>query len=274
MHTAEQLTVPHSAGCTRAVAASRFRKILLCVAFTALFFGSAACAAEGAEGPQTGMDYFLAGGKLMWAILLCSVVVVAFTLERAFGVRRGKLIDDAAFAQIEAAAGSGEHPRAIEIARSSSTPMGRVLSSVLISADSSRAEMETLVEDAGGRELWELQRNARPLGIVSNVAPLLGLLGTVIGIIRAFSDVATQAEAIGNPQILATGIYEALITTAAGLSVAIPSYLLYHYFRGRAEAAIKEIEEKSLVVISAILHHRSGPAEPAPAGAETDRNRA
>ncbi len=228
------------------------------LALSLLFCAATARAAEVAEAPRSGIEFFMAGGRLMWAILLCSVVVVAFTMERAFACRRKKLIDEKAYDDIRSAVDAGELKDALAVAGSGSTPMGRVLAGVLASADGTRAEMETLLEDAGARELWELQRNTKPIGIVSNVAPLLGLLGTVVGIIRAFSDVATQPDAIGNPQILATGIYEALITTAAGLSVAIPSYLLYHYFRGKAEAAIKEIEEKSLALISGIMQNRAG----------------
>jgi len=218
---------------------------------------SAACGAEpGIEAPETFFEYFLAGGKLMWAILACSIVAVAFVIERSMALRRQKVIDDEAFGEtvrlLEA--------EGLESARSyvaeNKTPMARVLWGVLTCADSPRAEMETVVEDAGARELWGLQRNAKPLGITSNVAPLLGLLGTVIGIIRAFSDVATEAGAIGNPKMLATGIYEALITTAAGLSVAIPAYLLYHYFRDKADVLIRDIEEKALQLIAVIFEHR------------------
>ncbi len=253
---------------TDCLAGKRFRRAAVCGMAILLCLGGAAYAAEGGEGPQSGMDYFLAGGKLMWAILACSIIVLAFTLERVFALRRSQLVEGAVFEEIRLNAASGEMREAARSAQESQTPMGRVLSIVFMGAGSTRAEMETLVEDAGARELWQLQRNTRPLGIVSNIAPLLGLLGTVVGIIRAFSDVATQPDAIGNPQILATGIYEALITTAAGLSVAIPSYLLYHFFRGKAEAAIKDIEEKSLTLISIILHHRSGEPEKAQAASK------
>jgi len=209
-------------------------------------------AAGGVEAPRTIFDYFWAGGKLMWAILACSIVAAAFAIERAFSLQRSKIVDDALHSEIIRLAESEGPESALALARSNDTPMTRVLSGVLACSGSPRAEMESVIEDAGARELWELQRNARPLGIISNVAPLLGLLGTVLGIIRAFSDVATQESAIGNPKMLATGIYEALITTAAGLSVAIPAYLLYHFFRGKADVLMRDIEEKALGVIAAV----------------------
>jgi len=141
--------------------------------------------------------------------------------------------------------------------------MSRVLAAVLRCANTSQAEMEAMLEDAGARELWQLRRNAKPLGIVSNVAPLLGLLGTVFGIIRAFEVVATHESAIGNPRMLATGVYEALITTAAGLCVAIPAFTFYHYFQNKADAFVRDIEEKSLALISIIIELRTARADAA-----------
>jgi biopolymer transport protein ExbB len=199
--------------------------------------------------PETLFDYFRKGGKLMWAILACSVVVVAFAFERMAALKRERVIDNAAYREIVRLAEHEGPANALSYARSNNTPMARVLAGVLTCAGSPRAELGTVVEDAGGRELWELQRNTKPLGIISNIAPLLGLLGTVFGIIRAFSDVAREG-AIGNPKMLAGGIYEALITTAAGLSVAIPAFLLYHFFRGKADALVREIEEKALHLIA------------------------
>ena len=226
-------------------------------------------AADASDAPQTLFDYFVAGGKLMWAILLCSVVGLAFAVERLLAFRKQKLFDATAYDDLLNAARNNDLVSARETAMKSDTSMGRVLAGLLSCPANSRAEMETLLEDAGARELWELQRNAKPLGIISNIAPLLGLLGTVLGIIRAFRDVAMQADAMGNAPILATGIYEALITTAAGLSVAIPAYLLYHYFRGRADAAIKSIEEHALELIAVIAQPGSGQFSPAETGADS-----
>ena len=234
--------------------------LLICVTIAVVVLLALASEARGAEpgveAPKTFFEYFLAGGKLMWAILACSVVAVAFAIERTMGLRRQKVIDDGAFSEtIRLLEAEGPESARSYVAENK-TPMARVLWGVLSCADSPRAEMETVVEDAGARELWGLQRNAKPLGITSNVAPLLGLLGTVIGIIRAFSDVASETGAIGNPKMLATGIYEALITTAAGLSVAIPAYLLYHYFRDKADVLIRDIEEKALQLIAVMFEHR------------------
>jgi len=230
--------------------------------------GTALGVSDTVEAPATIFDYFLAGGKLMWAILACSIVGLAFVIERAIALKRAKVIDDLAYEQITELLQEEGPAAACERARQSDTPMGRVLTNLLTCARSPRAEIGTIVEDAGARELWALQRNAKPLGIISNVAPLLGLLGTVLGIIRAFGDVATQEGAIGNPKILATGIYEALITTAAGLSVAIPAYLFFHFFRSRTEAYIRDIEERSLSIIALLFDKAQ--ARPAEASANAE----
>jgi|GEM_PF-891720 len=248
--------LPPSAWLCVVIAAAGAALLATGAAFAADSDAASAEAAIGIDAPKTVFDYFWAGGKLMWAILACSIVAAAFAIERSLGLQRANVVDDAAHSEIMRLVGDDGPESALALARDNDTPMGRVLSSLLVCADSPRAEMESVIEDAGARELWELQRNARPLGIISNVAPLLGLLGTVIGIIRAFSDVATQDSAIGNPKMLATGIYEALITTAAGLLVAIPAYLLYHFFRGKADVLVRDIEVKALALIAALFEAR------------------
>ena len=210
----------------------------------------------GVAPPQTIFDYFRKGGKLMWAILACSVVALAFALERMGALKREKVIDEESYREIMRLAEHEGPAAALSYARSNDTPMGRVLAGVLTCAGSPRSELGTVVEDAGGRELWELQRNTKPLGIISNIAPLLGLLGTVFGIIRAFSNYASLEGGVANPKLLAGGIYEALITTAFGLTVAIPAYLLYHFFRGKADALIRDVEEKSLALIAVMSGDR------------------
>ena len=218
-------------------------------------------AAEGAEAPSTMFDYFLAGGILMWPILLCSLVALAVVLERMVDLRRSKVVDDHLHAQILQLVEDEGTERAMARAEADSLPMSKVLTSVLRCANTSEADMGAMLEDAGARELWQLRRNAKPLGIVSNVAPLLGLLGTVFGIIRAFEDVAAQEAAVGNSRMLATGVYEALITTAAGLCVAIPAFAFYHYFQNKADALVRDVEEKALALISIIIQVRSRRAD-------------
>jgi biopolymer transport protein ExbB len=119
--------------------------------------------------------------------------------------------------------------------------------------------MEFAVAQAGARLLYRMQRNVRILGILSNVAPLLGLLGTVLGMIEAFDQVA-DVGALGKQTELAGGIAKALLTTGFGLLVAIPSYLLYHYFKGRAEGLVREMEETAGGFALEIERAATGPA--------------
>jgi len=241
------------------------------LALTAVFVQEAA-AAETAEAPKSLFDFYIAGGKLMWVILGCSLVALAVIMERVFSLRRKKVLDDQLHGEIIDLVKTEGAERALERVQESSLPMSKVLAAVLRCAERPQAEMGTMLEDAGARELSDLRRNAKPLGVISGVAPLVGLLGTVLGIIRAFSDIATQEGAVGNPKMLATGIYEALITTAAGLSVAIPALLFYHFFQDRADAFVRDIEEKALEMIGTIVQVRSarGGAKPASADAGSD----
>jgi biopolymer transport protein ExbB len=122
-------------------------------------------------------------------------------------------------------------------------------------ADADGFEMEAALEEAGSRELYDLRRNARPLGVVADVAPLLGLMGTVIGMIKAF-EVVAHSGALGRTELLAEGIGEALITTAFGLAVAVPSIIAYHYFRARADGFVRAMEDECLDIVNALRRMR------------------
>jgi biopolymer transport protein ExbB len=120
-------------------------------------------------------------------------------------------------------------------------PITRILKAGYEWRKGSTAEIQAAVEEAVDEVLWQLKRSVRPLGIIANTAPLLGLLGTVTGIIAAFDVVARQGS-LGDPGALAGGISEALLTTGFGLIVAIPTLLAYHYFIGRAETLLRKCE--------------------------------
>ena len=117
-----------------------------------------------------------------------------------------------------------------------------------------------MLESEGARVIWELRRNGKALGVIAGVAPLLGLLGTVWGMIRAFAAFAQYAGVQGVPptERLAVGINEALITTAAGLLVAIPCLLFYHLFHGRADALVRDMEDSALDLIHVLTQRRRG----------------
>jgi len=196
------------------------------------------------------LEIMLAGGWLMVPIVLCSVIAVAIILERFLALRVSRVMPAAVPAQVRQWSQQHElDAKHIEQLRRSS-PLGRVLSAALDNRDRTREVIKEAVEDTGRHVVHELERFLNTLGTIAGMAPLLGLLGTVVGMIKVFS--AIMVEGVGDPNELAGGISEALITTAAGLTVAIPAYFFYRYFRGLVRSHVLQMEQEALNLISAI----------------------
>ena len=199
-----------------------------------------------------------AGGPVMWPILLCSVIAVAVTVERLWSLQTDRVLPagllDKVWQMVQANQVTGE---VIETLQRNS-PLGRVLAAGLKSRHQSRDRMMERLEDAGRHVVHELERFLNTLGTVAAVAPLLGLLGTVTGIMSAFS--AINEGAIGDPKMLSGGISEALITTAAGLLVAIPALVAYRYLRGRVDGLVVEMEKQAIALADAV--ETAGPRPP------------
>ncbi|MBC8328738.1 MAG: MotA/TolQ/ExbB proton channel family protein [Planctomycetes bacterium] len=196
----------------------------------------------GAAGIGSLFDMIANGGPVMWPLGLCSVLAVAFMVERGMRLRRGALGGRESGRQVIDAYDDGGAPGALELCDSQRTPMSRILAAGLKRLDQPLLEMEKAVEDAGARELRVLSAKLRPLVVIAAIAPLLGLLGTVWGMIQAFTQIA-MADALGRPERLAEGISSALITTAVGLSIAIPSQAAYYFFRSRLDRFVTAVEE-------------------------------
>lgn len=182
------------------------------------------------------------GGPVMWPLGLCSVIALAFAVERFLNLRTRRVMPPAIVKAVERAMETGqvEEPlRACEADRSSAA---RIFTAGLRHRASSAQTMEHAMEEVGRREVSRLRDNILPLNVIANIAPLLGLLGTVFGMIEAFKVVAGGAG-LGKPEALATGIYRALITTAVGLSIAIPALAFYYYFNGRIVRHLRRIDE-------------------------------
>ncbi|MEJ8568289.1 MotA/TolQ/ExbB proton channel family protein [Elongatibacter sediminis] len=196
------------------------------------------------------LEIIYAGGWLMVPILVCSVLALAIIAERFWTLRRGKVIPPGVGEQVEEWAARHElDKRHIEQLRSASA-LGRVLAAALANRHRPRELIKEAVEDTGRHVVHELERFLNTLGTIAGISPLLGLLGTVIGMIKVFS--AIIAHGVGNANELAGGISEALITTAAGLTVAIPSYFFYRYFKGRVSEYVVTMEEQAIRLIEAI----------------------
>ena len=196
-------------------------------------------------------ETFLAGGILMWPILAASIIGLAFIFERAVSLRQRVVVPPGDGKAVVDAARTAGVADAERVCAGKPSALSRVLAAGLAVADRSREEVETAMQEAGEREQWQMDRFVRPLSIVSSVAPLLGLLGTVQGMIMAF-DVVAQKGAMGDPRQLAAGVATALLTTFAGLAVAIPCYCFYHYYRDKTDRMIVEIEDSASHLVDAL----------------------
>jgi biopolymer transport protein ExbB len=191
-----------------------------------------------------------AGGGFMWPIILCSVVAVAVILERLWALQSSRVIPrdlgQKVWNWIEADALDDTLIAALE----QNSPLGELLAIGLVNRNKPRALMLERLEDGGRHVGQDLERFLNTLGTIASVAPLLGLLGTVAGIIHAFN--AITANGLGDPSKLSGGIGEALITTAAGLTVAIPSLIAYRFLRGRVERLVVRMEKEAMKLVDAL----------------------
>jgi biopolymer transport protein ExbB len=196
------------------------------------------------------LEIILAGGWLMAPILLCSTLAVAITIERFWALRRSNVIPAGVGDMVEDWAARDELDVEHLNRLRNGSALGKVLAAALANRHRTRDVIKEAVEDTGRHVVHELARFLNTLGTIAGIAPLLGLLGTVIGMIRVFSSI--MIHGVGNANELAGGISEALITTAAGLTVAIPSYFFYRYFRGVVEEYVVSMEEQAISLIGAI----------------------
>ncbi len=199
-----------------------------------------------------------AGGFLMGPILLCSLLALAIFAERLWALRREQILPpDLAASAWKLHRGNKLDNKALDGMRRGS-PLGQVLAAGLANLHLERDAVKERIEDAGRQVVHELERYLNTLGTIAAITPLLGLLGTVIGMIKVFF--AITEYGVGNPAVLAGGISEALITTAAGLSVAIPSLIFYRYLRGKVNELVLGMEHEATRLLDAIYAERGGRA--------------
>ncbi len=199
-------------------------------------------------------EIIVAGGWLMVPIVLCSIAALAIIAERFWSLRQDKVAPKNLVAQVWNWRKSNQLTQERVLALRNSSALGRVLAAGLLNMAHSREVMKESLEETGRQVVLELERYLNTLGTIASVSPLLGLLGTVVGMIKVFTAITTQG--VGNPGVLAGGISEALITTAAGLTVAIPSLMFYRYFRGKVDALVLKMEEEALKLVEVIHGER------------------
>lgn len=191
-----------------------------------------------------------AGGPLMWPIILCSVLAAAIILERLWTLQSKRVLPKELTSKIWQLVESRQVNDNAIAALERSSPLGRVLAAGLANRHRSREIFKERLEDTGRHVVHELERFLDALGTIAAISPLLGLLGTVTGIIKAFN--AINAGGMGDPRMLSGGIAEALITTAAGLCVAIPALVAYRYLRRRVDRIVIDMEKEAILLADAV----------------------
>ena len=196
------------------------------------------------------LELFIAGGWIMWPILLCSIVGLAICVERFYTLNPKKIAPPHLLATVwkQLKAGELDAERLRNLKKAS--PLGRILAAGLGNAYHGRDVMKESIQEAAGHVIHDLERYLNTLGTIASVTPLLGLLGTVFGMITTFSEI--MARGSGNTSALAGGIAQALITTAAGLTVAIPALVMHRYFVGRIDGIVVELEQETIKLVDAL----------------------
>jgi len=193
------------------------------------------------------LELIKAGGLLMWPILVCSVISLAIIIERFWSLQQKRIAPKHLVTQVWQWAKVGHlDNRRIQNLRISS-PLGRILAAGLVNRAHEREVMKESIEEIGRQVAHSLDRFLNTLGTIASITPLLGLLGTVIGMIKVFAVITTHG--VGDASILAGGISEALLTTAAGLSVAIPTLMFHRYFRGKVNDLVMTMEQEALKMV-------------------------
>jgi len=220
-------------------------------------------------------ELFEQGGPLMWAILAASIVGVGIFFERLWSTQRSKVLPRAFVDRIRALVAKGKVNEALLLCEENASSIALVIASALRSFEhsTSRADVKEAVEEVGAREIAHMDRNVEIVGTIAAISPLLGLLGTVVGMIQVFRNfVEAYASGAVGPDTFAQGIWQALITTAYGLTVAIPMLVLYRILLDRSNKLVLEMEEDAMAIVNMLEDGRRAaktrPAEPRPGPAE------
>jgi biopolymer transport protein ExbB len=205
------------------------------------------------------IDLFQRGGIAMYPILLCSIAAVSVFFERLWTLRRSRLIPEGFVRKFREHIVAGQTAEAAKLCDAHATsPLARIARAGLTHHAQGADMIRFMISEIGGQEAVGLERYQSILGTVAYISPLLGLFGTVSGMIKAF-DVISKHTVV-DPPLLAAGISEALITTFAGLAVAIPAVVMDRYVQSRSEHISLELEKKSVAITEALV---KGPADPA-----------
>ncbi len=202
------------------------------------------------------LEFVKAGGWLMLPILICSAIAVGLIVERFLTLSRKKVVPADLGEQVVSWATRSRLDDQHIGALAEHSPLGRILAAAVRNRARSREIIKEAVEDTGRHVVHDLGRYLNTLGTIAGISPLLGLLGTVVGMIKVFAVITTQG--VGDAQALASGISQALVTTAAGLVVAIPTYFFYRFFRSRVDSMVVDMEQQALTLIDVLEGYTEG----------------
>jgi biopolymer transport protein ExbB len=194
------------------------------------------------------------GGYLMAPIIICAIIAMGIILERFWTLRQKRVIPEDLTSEVWGWVKKDRLDQKQIQTLYQGSALGQILAAGLINRNRERTVLKDAIEDTGRHVVHELERYLETLGTVAAVTPLLGLLGTVIGMVKVFTAITTHG--VGNPTVLAGGIAEALITTAAGLTVAIPALIGYRYYRTRVDKLVVDMEKEAIKLVEA-LHRRN-----------------
>jgi biopolymer transport protein ExbB len=193
------------------------------------------------------IDLIVKGGVFMYPIIFCSIVALAVFIERIFLLRRKKIIPDDFIRQVEELIRKEKFSEAVFLCQNNLSSISKIFLAGLRNAKKGMWLVKEAIEERGSREALILEKHVSILATIANLTPLLGLLGTVSGMIKTFKVISVQG--MGNPAPLAGGIAEALITTAAGLTVAIPTLVVHRFLKDKANTLVFEMEEDSIRLV-------------------------
>jgi biopolymer transport protein ExbB len=204
------------------------------------------------------LEIVQAGGWLMLPIIACSIVAAAIILERLWTLQQTRVLPTDLTTEVWQWEKSRQLDRQRVQSLHQGSPLGQILAAGLSIRRLGRDIAKENIQDTGRHVVYELERYLNTLGTIAAISPLLGLLGTVIGMVKVFA--AITVYGVGNPGVLAGGISEALITTAAGLSVAIPSLIGYRYLRGKVDNLVVQMEKEAMTFLEVLVQHQNSEA--------------
>ncbi|MEA1888777.1 MAG: MotA/TolQ/ExbB proton channel family protein [Pseudomonadota bacterium] len=204
------------------------------------------------------LEIFQSGGLLMWPLLFCSIIALAIVAERFWTLQKRNVAPAQLLQQVL------DHEKGNRVSEDllkllvKSSPLGRLFAVGLVNRDHGREIMKEAIEEEGSIVVHELDKYLNTLGTIAAITPLLGLLGTVIGMIQVFTSITPEvmSQGIGDPTVLAAGISKALITTATGLSIGIPALMFHRYFKGKVHSLTVEMEQQSVKLVEIIQGDR------------------